>query len=154
MSNNTTPQYRERLWPSLWLLGILLLLLPSVMLIVIPLNAALAVPIAIATYVIIAGTLILVSPKVEVTGDSLVAGNAHIPLSMLGDVTLLGSSSLKRVIGPEADARAYLVVRGHLHQGIKVAVTDERDPAPYWVITSRKPQELARAIENARGSAA
>ncbi len=152
MSNNSTPQYRERLWPSPWLLGILLLLLPSVMLIVIPLNAALAVPIAVATYVIIAGTLLLVSPRVEINDGMLIAGNARIPLTLTGEVTVLGDASLRQVIGPEADARAYLVVRGHLHQAVKVAVTDPQDPAPYWVITTRTPKKLANAIESARAA--
>lgn len=148
--SNDSPTYHERLWPSPLLMVILLLLVPAVTMIVFPLNPSLAIPIAIAVYLIIAGSLVLMSPTLSIRDNQLLAGNARVPVALLGEVELLDEKSLKRVIGTDADARAYLVVRGHLHRGVKVHLRDASDPTPYWVLTTRRPQELAQAINEAK----
>ncbi len=153
MRNESPAGHRERLWPSPWLLIALLLLLPAVTMVVIPINASVAVPTAVAVYLIITGTLTLMSPVIELSGGELRAGSARIPVSALGEVELLGDAALRRVLGPEADARAYLVVRGYIHRGLRIEIVDAEDPTPYWLLTSRRPQTLAAAIEAAKAEA-
>ncbi len=153
MRNESPAGHRERLWPSPWLLIALLLLLPAVTMVVIPINASVAVPTAVAVYLVITGTLTLMSPVIELSGGELRAGSARIPVSALGEVELLGDAALRRVLGPEADARAYLVVRGYIHRGLRIEIVDAEDPTPYWLLTSRRPQTLAAAIEAAKAEA-
>lgn len=153
MRNESPAGHRERLWPSPWLLIALLLLLPAVTMVVIPINASVAVPTAVAVYLVITGTLTLMSPVIELSGGELRAGSARIPVSALGEVELLGDAALRRVLGPEADARAYLVVRGYIHRGLRIEIVDAEDPTPYWLLTSRRPQTLATAIEAAKAEA-
>lgn len=131
----------------------LLILLPAVMLVMTPLNQDLAIPVAVILYVGIAASLLLAAPVVAVADGELVAGNARIPVTQLGAVEVLNSEELREAIGPKADARAYLMVRGYIHSGIRVMVSDPIDPAPYWVVTSRKPETLRAAIEAAAGAA-
>jgi hypothetical protein len=50
------------------------------------------------------------------------------------------------VAGPEADARAYLLLRPYLKRTVRVTVRDDRDPAPYWLVSSRHPEALAAAV--------
>lgn len=147
MSTDNSPVFKERLWPSPLLLLTMLLFVPAVMMIVFPLNPTIAIPVAIAFYLIVAGSLVLMSPTIVVSNGTLQAGNAKIPVALLGKTTELDQAALRRIIGTEADARAYLVVRGHIHRGIKIDVLDENDPTPYWVLTSRKPRQLAAVIE-------
>lgn len=147
---SATPGFRERLVPGLWLLVTLLLLLPAVGLILTPVAPAFAIPGAIAVYVLIAGALMLMAPIVEVRDGSLSAGRARIPVAQLGEVEVLDAEALRRAIGPGTDARAYLLVRGYIHSGVRVAVQDPADPTPYWVITTRRPKSLSAAIEAAR----
>ena len=45
-----------------------------------------------------------------------------------------------------ADARAYLVLRPYLKRAVKVEITDPADPAPYWLVCTRHPEELAKAL--------
>lgn len=153
MRNESPAAHRERLWPSPWLLIALLLLLPAVTMVVIPINASVAIPTAVAVYLVITGTLTLMSPVIELSGGELRAGSAKIPVSALGEVDLLGDAALRRVLGPEADARAYLVVRGYIHRGLRIEIVDAEDPTPYWLLTSRRPQTLAAAIEAAKAEA-
>lgn len=146
----TTATYRERLWPTPWLFIALLLIIPGVALVMTPMNAGLALPLGIGFYLLIAGSLTLAAPKVSVEHGILTAGRARIPVAMLGEAVALDAEELRVAIGPGLDARAHLMVRGYIHRGIKVDVTDAADPAPYWVVTTRRPQTLIAAINAAR----
>lgn len=150
MSKDPLVAYSERLWPSPALMITLLLIIPAVMLMIVPLNAAIALPVAIAAYLLIAGSLMLVSPSIRVQDGELFAGSARVPLSLLGEVTQLDDSALRRILGQGADARAFLLVRGYIHRGVHIELHDVDDPTPYWVLTSRRPVALAAAVEAAR----
>ncbi|XPP25921.1 MAG: DUF3093 domain-containing protein [Leucobacter sp.] len=149
-SPSAPASYRERLWPTPWLFVALLLIIPAVALVVTPMSTGLALPLGIALYVLIAGSLTLMSPTIAVEDGVLVAGRARIPVAMLGTAVALDSEELRAAIGPGLDARAHLMVRGYIHRGAKVEVVDPADPAPYWVVTTRRPQSLLAAIEAAR----
>lgn len=153
MTKASSSNYRERLWPSPGLLIALLLLLPAVYMVITPISRAMALPLAIIVYVVISGSLVLMSPTVQVSGGVLSAGSARIPASALGEIELLDDAALRRTIGPGADARAYLLVRGFIHRGLRIEVIDANDPTPYWVLTSRKPQRFAAALESAKAEA-
>lgn len=144
--------YRERLWPTPWLFVALLLVIPAVAMMMLPLNAPIALPLAIAVYVIVSAILFATAPSIRVEGGELIAGSARIPVSLLGEAQALDAEALRRAIGPGLDARAHLLIRGTIHRGVKIAVTDPADPAPYWVLTTRNPRTLIEAIDEARSS--
>ena len=54
--------------------------------------------------------------------------------------------------GPEADARAFLLLRPYLKRAVRVEITDPADPAPYWLVSSRRPDELAGALHRLTGT--
>ena len=83
---------------------------------------------------------------VEVRRGVLYAGRAHIPLAMLAEPRALDGDEVRLALGVDADARAYLLVRPYVRRGVLVRVTDPSDPAPYWLMSSRHPRTLARAI--------
>lgn len=149
----TTSSYRERLLPGPSLFISLILIIPAVALVLTPINAQWAIPTGIIVYVILALTFLLLSPSIEVADHSLVAGRARIPLHHLGTVELLGAEALKAAIGPGADARNYLLLRGWIHRGVRIEVTDANDPAPFWILTTRHPQKLSAAIASTRSDA-
>lgn len=147
-----TPTYRERLIPGPGLFIAILLVIPAVALMLTPVNASAAIPVAIVVYLIVITTLLLVSPTVRVSGKRLTAGRAEISVDQLGVVESLGAEALRSVIGPGLDARSYLLVRGWIHRGIKVENIDPADPAPHWIITTRHPEKLAQTIAAAQRS--
>ncbi|WP_336659427.1 DUF3093 domain-containing protein [Leucobacter sp. USHLN153] len=155
MTRDASPSpvsYRERLLPGPSLFIALVLVIPAVALVLTPINGQWAIPAGVLIYVILAVTFLLLSPVIIVSDGRLTAGRAEIPVSLLGNVELLGAESLRAAIGPGADARAFLLLRGWIHRGVKIANVDPVDPAPYWVLTSRHPQRLAEAIEAARAA--
>jgi len=90
--------------------------------------------------------LVYGSPRVEVEDGWLRAGRARISGEFLAGAEPLDPSATRRVAGPEADARAYLLLRPYLKRSVRVTVRDERDPAPYWLVSSRRPEQLAAAV--------
>jgi hypothetical protein len=86
------------------------------------------------------------APRVEVADGWLRAGRARISGEFLGEVEPLDAVETRRVAGRDADVRAYLLLRPYLKRTVKVGVRDERDPAPYWLVSTRDPENLAAAI--------
>ncbi|HLN75540.1 MAG TPA: DUF3093 domain-containing protein [Nocardioidaceae bacterium] len=89
------------------------------------------------------------SARVRIEGGVFHAGRAHIPVTLLADPNPLDREGTRLLAGRDADARAYLLLRPYLKRAVRVAVTDPADPAPYWLISTRRPEELARALSAA-----
>ena len=92
------------------------------------------------------------APRVQVEGGWLRAGRARIAGEFLADAQPLDAAETRRVAGPGADVRAYLLLRPYLKRAVQVTVRDDRDPTPYWLISSRDPEHLAAAIRVISGS--
>jgi hypothetical protein len=92
--------------------------------------------------------------RVSVADGWLRAGRARIEGVHLGAVSALDPEETRRVAGPEADARAYLLLRPYLKRAVRVQIADPADPAPYWLVSSRHPDELARAVRSLADSSA
>lgn len=88
------------------------------------------------------------STKVEVSGSELKAGDAHIPLALLGDVEIIAPEDRRRAMGPQLDPAAFVVHRGWVKPLVRVQVNDPEDPTPYWVISTRHPEALAAALRS------
>ena len=59
-------------------------------------------------------------------------------------------TAARAVRGPESDPAGYHLIRGWVPAGVRAAVVDPDDPTPYWFVATRRPAELAAAIEAAR----
>ena len=86
------------------------------------------------------------SPSTTTTPSDISNGRAHIAAQHLGTATPLDPEQARRLAGVDADARAYLLLRPYLKRAVKVEITDPADPAPYWLVSTRNPEELARAV--------
>jgi hypothetical protein len=71
------------------------------------------------------------------------AGNALLPWPYVGAVEVLDARRLHEQLGVKADARAHLLIRSYCREAVRVNVDDARDPTPYWVVSTRHPQDLA-----------
>jgi hypothetical protein len=149
----TGPIYRERMTPAPWVWGAGSLLGLLTGLTVFPIAPLLA-PFAIVVFIgLIVTSLVLFSPVVTVTDGELVAGQASVPVALLGTAEVLDAVQMRHALGPGLDVRAYLCMRGWIPIGLRIALDDPDDPTPYWLITSRRPAELAAALEKARTGA-
>jgi hypothetical protein len=109
----------------------------------------------IGTYVVlglVAAALLLFfgSARVRVTSGELWAGRARLPLRVVGRVDVLGREELRRALGRDADPTAYRLVPPWLRRGVRIQVDDPAEKTPYWLVGSRRPEELAAAVQEAR----
>jgi hypothetical protein len=88
--------------------------------------------------------------KVAVNHGIVYAGAAQISARHLGAPRILDREETHNVLGVGADARAFLLTRPYLKRAVRVEILDQADPTPYWVIGTRSPESLAKAIDEAR----
>jgi Protein of unknown function (DUF3093). len=138
--------YRERLWPGPGLWICCLVAGAALGLVVWPASAPLAPVVGVLTTLLLFGCLVLASPVVEVAEGELRAGRAHIPLDQLGSREALDAEATRAALGPDLDARAFVLVRGWVPSGVRLEVVDPRDPTPYWFVSTRRPDRLLAAL--------
>ena len=94
------------------------------------------------------GTLVVAYGRagVRVRDGFLEAGTARLPLSALGAVQQLDAEAARRLRTTEADARAFMLLRGYVPTAVRVEVVDPEDPTPYLYLSTRRPKELAKAL--------
>lgn len=93
------------------------------------------------------------SIRIRVVGGSLIAGEARIPVTALGDAEVLDAEEARAWRTYKADTRAFLLLRAYIPTALRVEVTDPDDPTPYLYLSTREPQRLAEALEAARSAA-
>jgi hypothetical protein len=146
------PEYRERLWVPLRWWALCAGFVASVF---VAFVAAVPFGVAAAAAVLIGGlaTAWLVgygSAQVRVGRDGFGAGRALLPWFACGEVSELDTAAFRALRGPDADARAYLLLRPYVERAIRVDVHDPLDPTPYWLVATRHPEQLAAAVRAAR----
>jgi hypothetical protein len=145
--------YREKLNPSVWLYVIALLVIPASLLVFLPINVWVGVAVAVVLYAGCVVLLLLASPVLEVTDSEFIAGRARLPIAFVGAIEGFRASEATLERGQRLDARAWLVIRGWIDPVLKVEVTDPKDPVPYWLVSTRQPDELKSALEKAKAGA-
>ncbi|MBF4462305.1 MULTISPECIES: DUF3093 domain-containing protein [unclassified Rathayibacter] len=144
------PSYRERLWPAPWLFIATALVIPASVLVFAPINLAVGVIVAAALYTGCVLSLLALSPTIEIGEGELRAGPAHIPLELVGEPSSHTGAQAFAERGPRLDARAYLVIRGWVKDVVRVPIEDPQDPTPYWLLSTRRPNDIVAAIQGSR----
>ncbi|PPG53772.1 MULTISPECIES: DUF3093 domain-containing protein [unclassified Rathayibacter] len=144
------PSYRERLWPAPWLFVATALVIPASILVFAPIDFAVGVIVAVVLYAGCVLSLLALSPVIEVAEGELRAGRAHIPLDLVGEPSSYTGDQAFAERGTRLDARAYLVIRGWVKDVVRVPIEDPADPTPYWLVSTRRPDDIVAAIRGSR----
>jgi hypothetical protein len=135
--------YSERLLPSWWLTLVLGLFLPAGFIIFLPLDPLVGLTAGAVMWAGAWGVLAIFSPTVSATPDGFRAGVARIEWKNVSHVEVVTAEESRRATGVELDARAWLVIRPWIKPAVRIHVTDDDDPTPYWLVSSTKPDVLA-----------
>ncbi|MFF3690497.1 DUF3093 domain-containing protein [Streptomyces sp. NPDC002187] len=147
----SAPQYAERLtaprswWAITALVGV------SGALVLLPLGTPASLGGLIAASAL-AGALVSSygSARIRVVSGSLVAGEARIPVSALGDAQVLDAQEARAWRSYKADPRAFMLLRSYIPTAVRIEVTDPADPTPYVYLSTRDPKALVAALEGVR----
>jgi hypothetical protein len=83
---------------------------------------------------------------VSVEAGVLHVPGARIPVVALDHGVVLDREAFRQQTGPMADPRAFVVSRPWLHTAVRLTVDDPADPTPYWVVGTRRPEQLLAAL--------
>jgi hypothetical protein len=146
----SAPAFSERLWPNPWMFIATALVIPASILVLAPISMPAGIVTAIVLYAGCVALLLLASPRITVADGMLTAGRAGIRLDQLGEASACEGAEAFAELGPRLDARAWMLIRGWVKAVVRVPVLDAADPTPYWLLSSRRPTELAAAINRSR----
>jgi hypothetical protein len=87
--------------------------------------------------------------SITVEGGVLHVPGARIPIARLDHGVVLDPEAFRQQTGPMADPNAFVVSRPWLRTAVRLMLDDPADPTPYWVVGTRRPQELLDALRAA-----
>lgn len=145
---STGPTFTERLWVPLWWwpigIGVAALLAAELHMGAPGMYAWLpyAVLIPCAVWVLVW----MSRHRVEVTGGELVVGRAHLPVDVISRGVAVPGSAKSAALGRQLDPAAYVQHRPWVKTMALIVLDDPDDPTPYWLVSTRRPDELLTAL--------
>jgi hypothetical protein len=119
-----------------------LLVAPAVWLVFAPINDQIGLVSSIVLTLASIAIRIVTTRTIEVTPLSLRIGNALIPRKALGKAVSVATQDQFTERGSNLDSRAFLALKSGLPGLVKIEVTDDEDPTPYLLISTRRASEL------------
>jgi hypothetical protein len=138
--------YSERLWPSPWIWLMVLGFAGASIVTFAPIDIAIGYAAAAIVAVVLGTLLILSTPRIVVTPTTLTVGRATIERRYLGAVSMYTGDEATQQRGPALNGIAYLCIRGWISPVVRVEVIDPEDRTPYWLTSTRRPQQLVAAL--------
>jgi hypothetical protein len=82
----------------------------------------------------------------EIGDGELRVRDAHVALKYISGAVRLDDRSLRRLVGRDGDPAAFVSIRPWIGPGVQLLLDDADDPTPYWVISTRHPEEVVRLL--------
>lgn len=143
--------FREVIRPPLWLIAFLYFMLFSLVLAIwAAFDNRTAVVAGLIALVLGAVMIFLLQGEINCDGDELRVGRAHIGYEYCGEVTVLSRTEFLRARTREVDPAAHLALFFWVSEGVKIEVTDPRDPTPYWLISTKHGEDIKQALKEKR----
>lgn len=139
--------YNEKLWPNFWMWLVSAGLSSAGILVFAPISMGAGVTAAVVLFVIIAVLLILSTPSITVTGSTLRVGRATIERRFLGAAEAFRGKEATAERGTRLNGLAFLCIRGWIDPVVRIEITDPSDRTPYWLTSTRHPEELLAALQ-------
>lgn len=138
--------YRERVRPNFGTFIAVATLLPAVTLVSEPFDYRIGIAVGLILVMSIWAALFFLAPVIQVGSSHLTVARAKIPRNLLGKIEEIAKDQIFSERGPRLDPAAHKVFQGTVKTAIKITVNDPNDPTPYWIISTRKPAQLAEVL--------
>jgi hypothetical protein len=87
--------------------------------------------------------------RVRLEDGVLTVGGQTVPVLSISGIQCLDREQTRLRLGPQADPAARLVVKGWIGPSILLRMSNP-DPHPYWLVSTRHPEQLSAAVRSAR----
>lgn len=144
--SDATVLYSEKLWPNFWIWLVSAGLSSAGILMLAPISIAAGITAAIVMFVVISVLLILSTPSITVTRSTLRVGRATIERRFVGSAAAFRGKEATAERGTGLNGLAFLCIRGWVDPVVRVEITDPSDRTPYWLTSTRHPDQLVAAL--------
>lgn len=87
-----------------------------------------------------------VTPAADGGPGVLHVGRAHLPVDAIARVAAVPPSAKSAALGRQLDPAAFVQNRTWIRSMLLIVLDDPDDPTPYWLVSTRRPHELAAAL--------
>jgi membrane protein implicated in regulation of membrane protease activity len=144
---DATILYTEKLWPNFWIWLVSAGFSSAGILMLAPISIAAGITAAVVMFAIISVLLVLSTPTITVTASTLRVGRATIERSFIGTVTAFRRAEATAERGTRLNGLAFKCIRGWVDPVVRIEITDPTDRTPYWLASTRHPEQLIAALE-------
>ncbi|MBG6085682.1 DUF3093 domain-containing protein [Zhihengliuella flava] len=147
----THPTFREYLWPAWWIWIVLLGTGGAAYVMFAPISVGAGLTAGIVVAALLVVVLInhtMTSGRIEVDEQWVRVGRARIERRFIGDVAAFRGEDAHAARGRDLNGTAYMCFRGWIDPVVTLQVTDPEDATPYWITSTRRPDELLAALDS------
>ena len=138
--------YNEWVLPSWTSFLPTLLIYPTLWLTFVPFNEAIGVISGLVLTFVVVALMISKSAGISLGSGRLTVRHASIDTKYISAAEVFQGEQAFLERGRNLDARAYVHFQGSVKSLLKVTISDPEDPTPYWLISTRNPEELKAAL--------
>lgn len=139
--------YRERVRPNLGTFLAVSVLVPAITLVSEPFDYRIGLVFGTLIVLGLWWALFFLAPVIKVGMTTLSVGRASIPRALLGKIEEISKQNIFEERGPKLDPASYKVFQGTVKTAVKIHLKDPADPTPYWIVSTRKPSQLATVLK-------
>lgn len=114
---------------------------------ILPVNLRISILAGIVVFIAVSIATLVNTPTISLTAEWLKVGRASIERRYVGEVSAHRAGDATRERGPSLNGTAYMCLRGWIDPVVKIEIIDPNDATPYWLTSTRRPEELARALQ-------
>lgn len=107
--------------------------------------------VAIVVVAVLLPTIVLLAmagrTTLRVDAEGFHAGDHTLGYDEIDTAQALDAQETRLLLGPKADPAARLVVRGYIREAVLVRPLE--GSIPYWLVSTRRPQQVIAALEQA-----
>lgn len=142
-TSNSAP-YSERVFPGLSFFLATLFAPAALYLIVLAFDDLWALITFVVSELAIIFLGLFAAPTLSLSSKTLSIGNVQIPTQYVKAITVVEASAQQSEKGPKLNPSAYVRFQVGVKGLLKVELNDPNDPTPYWLISSRNPDLVAK----------
>lgn len=102
---------------------------------------------ALAVWVLLSLSSTVITVEEDEDGTRwLIAGQANLPHDVVSRSLAVPATAKRNAMGRQLDPAAFVVSHGWIHEMVMLVLDDPEDPTPYWLIGSKDPEALLRAL--------
>ncbi|WP_448850893.1 DUF3093 domain-containing protein [Corynebacterium sp. 335C] len=103
--------------------------------------------VAVGVWILVTMSKTRIAVTEEPSGERwLHAGDAMLPASVVARSLVVPESAQRAALGRQLDPAAFLVTHGWVKTMVLLVLDDPDDPTPYWLVSTRKPDEVLDAF--------